>query len=67
MARFLPISCVVLALALAPSPAAAAVDLIGTWFVLIHYRDSMTANPDSDRWEDKVWKIEQKGSRLQWT
>ena len=67
MARFLPLSCVVLALALAPSPAAAAVDLIGTWFVLIHYRDSMTANPDSDRWEDKVWKIEQKGSRLQWT
>ena len=67
MARFLPLSCVVLALALAPSPAAAAVDLIGTWFVLIHYRDSMTANPDSDRWEDKVWKIEQKGSRLQWS
>jgi hypothetical protein len=53
----------------APLPAAAAepIDLIGTWFVLIHYRDSATANPDSDRWEDKVWKFEQKGSRLVWS
>ncbi|MEE2674527.1 MAG: hypothetical protein VX466_12075 [Myxococcota bacterium] len=67
MARFLPVSLVALALALGPSPVFAAVDLVGTWFVLIHYRDSMTANPDSDRWEDKVWKIEQKGSRLQWS
>ena len=71
MLRFLPVSLAVLALALAPLPAAAATatstDLVGTWFVLIHYRDSMTANPDSDRWADKVWKIEQKGSRLQWS
>jgi hypothetical protein len=43
------------------------VDMLGTWFVLIHYRDSITANPDSDRWEDKVWKIEKSGSRLKWT
>ncbi len=60
----------VLAALLWLSPASAAaetLDLIGTWFVLIHYRDSMTANPDADRWEDKVWKIEKKGSRLQWT
>ena len=52
------------------SPAAAVaedVDILGSWFVLIHYRDSMTANPDSDRWEDKVWKIEKAGSRLKWT
>jgi len=49
------------------APARAAVDLTGTWFVLIHYTDSATANPDADRWEDKVWKIEKKGSRLQWT
>lgn len=49
------------------APASAAVDLIGTWFVVIHYKDSMTANPDADRWEDKVWKIEKKGSRLKWT
>jgi len=67
MLRFLPPSWLALSLALAPAPVLAAVDLTGTWFVLIHYRDSMTANPDSDRWEDKVWKIEKKGSRLQWT
>ena len=66
MFRFIPVLLAVFALPLAPSSAVAAVDLIGTWFVLIHYRDSMTANPDSDRWEDKVWKIEEKGSRLQW-
>ena len=66
MFRLVPVSLAAFALASAPAPAAAAVDLIGTWFVLIHYRDSMTANPDSDRWEDKVWKIEKKGSRLQW-
>ena len=43
------------------------VDLIGSWFVLIHYRDSATANPDVDRWEDKVWTFETKGSRFHWT
>ena len=42
-------------------------DLVGTWFLLVHYRDSATANPDADRWEDKVWTIEKKGSRLHWT
>ena len=67
MLRFLPASCLAISLALAPASALATVDLTGTWFVLIHYRDSMTANPDSDRWEDKVWRIEKKGSRLQWT
>ena len=45
----------------------ARVDLIGSWFVLIHYRDSATANPDSDRWKDRVWTFEMKGSRLHWT
>lgn len=53
---------------LVPAPAAAQheVDLVGTWFVLIHYRDSATANPDSDRWQDKVWTFEKRGTRLQW-
>ncbi len=40
--------------------------LEGTWFVLVHYRDSQTANPDSDRWLDKVWTFEMRGSRLHW-
>jgi hypothetical protein len=42
-------------------------DLIGTWFVLIHYRDSATNNPDADRWEDRVWVFERSGSRIKWT
>ncbi len=40
--------------------------LEGTWFVLIHYRDVQTANPDADRWLDKVWTFEMRGSRLHW-
>ncbi len=45
----------------------ATVDLVGTWFVVMHYRDSATANPDVDRWEDRLWSFEPKGSRLNWT
>jgi hypothetical protein len=41
-------------------------DLEGTWFVLIHYRDSATKNATSDRWLDKVWTFELRGSRLHW-
>lgn len=41
-------------------------DLEGTWFVLIHYRDAATANPDKDRWLDRVWTFEMRGSRLHW-
>ena len=52
---------------LAPLSAQAEVDLLGTWYVLIHYKDSATNNPDVDRWLDRVWSIEKKGSRLQWT
>jgi hypothetical protein len=40
--------------------------LEGTWFVLVHYRDVQTANPDADRWLDKVWTFEMRGSRLHW-
>lgn len=42
-------------------------DLTGTWFVLIHYRDPGTANPDATRWKDFVWVFTQRGSRLEWT
>jgi hypothetical protein len=62
--------CTTLALAvssLTASAARAELDLLGSWFVLIHYRDSQTANPDADRWADKVWRLETKGSRLQWS
>ncbi len=41
-------------------------DLEGTWFVLIHYKDSATSNAKADRWLDKVWTFELRGSRLHW-
>ena len=52
-----------------PSAAVAAsdFDLMGTWYVLIHYRDEASSNPEVDRWEDRVWVFGNKGSRLSWT
>ena len=46
---------------------ALALDIEGTWFVLIHYQDPKSANPDAQRWGDRVWDFARKGSRLQWT
>ena len=42
-------------------------DLLGTWFVVAHYTDDSTANPDTMRWVDEVWVFQEKGSRLLWT
>ena len=42
-------------------------DLIGTWHVTVHYRDEASAIPEAERWDDKVWRFERRGSRLQWT
>ena len=50
-----------------PARAAAPIDLEGTWFVLIHYQDPKSANPDAMRWNDRVWNFARKGTRLQWT
>ncbi|MEE3332016.1 MAG: hypothetical protein VX246_14220 [Myxococcota bacterium] len=43
------------------------VDLVGTWHVLVHYTDSSSANPEIERWDDRLWVFEKKGSRLKWT
>ena len=43
------------------------VDILGTWYVLIHYQDPETANPDVMRWKDLVWVFSRQGDRLQWT
>ena len=43
------------------------VQLDGNWFVIVHYTDSSTANPDVTRWEDRAWNFERKGTRLQWS
>jgi len=42
-------------------------DLVGTWYVLVHYKDSDSAHPDRDRWEDRLWVFDKRGSRLNWT
>jgi hypothetical protein len=46
---------------------AEAVDLVDTWHVLIHYKDSQTENSERERWEDRIWVFEREGSRLKWT
>lgn len=52
--------------ALAAAPAAA-VDLEGTWYVLVHYKDDATNHPERERWEDRLWVFERDGERLSWT
>ncbi|MFQ5417693.1 MAG: hypothetical protein ACE5FL_11660 [Myxococcota bacterium] len=43
-----------------------AVDLIGSWHVLVHYTDDHTQDPTQLRWDDRVWVFERSGSRLRW-
>ena len=50
-----------------PAAASAALDLAGTWHVLVHYRDANSANPEAERWEDRLWVFEPSGDRLRWT
>ena len=58
---------VALLVAATPVTRAAALDLIGTWHVLVHYRDSATGYPEREHWEDRIWVFEREGSRLRWT
>jgi len=51
---------------LAVGAPAFAVDLIGTWFVLVHYKDSTTTHPERERWEDRIWEFKKVGDRLEW-
>jgi hypothetical protein len=66
MARLL-LGALALLVSAASTTPAAAVDLIGTWHVLIHYKDSVTEHPERERWEDRIWVFEEEGSRLRWT
>lgn len=54
------------AAALALAAPAGAVDLTGTWHVLVHYRDAAAKNADAPRWEDRVWVIDREADRLRW-
>jgi hypothetical protein len=42
------------------------IQLTGAWHVTIHFRDDASENPDTDRWDDKLWRFAQRGSRLEW-
>lgn len=62
--------CVGVALALPKSAAsdeAAGLELLGAWHLTIHYRDRASEDPDAKRWDDRLWRFEQRGSRLEWT
>jgi len=52
--------------ALCATAPAAALDLAGTWHLVVHYKDSAAPNPDAERWEDRVWVFERDGERLRW-
>jgi hypothetical protein len=43
---------------------AAAFDPVGTWYVLVHYRDLRSAQPEQDQWEDRLWVVEREGEAL---
>jgi hypothetical protein len=55
------------ALALAPADPARAFEPEGTWYVLVHFQDAGSGKPDAWRWEDRVWRFEPRGDRLEWT
>jgi hypothetical protein len=68
--------CILLALVLPVSAAAESdasggggegIELVGAWHLTIHYRDEASGNPEANRWDDRLWLFEKRGSRLQWT
>lgn len=56
-----------LAAALGFARDALAVTLDGFWYVLVHYQDGESNKPEQWRWDDRVWKFETKGDRLEWS
>jgi hypothetical protein len=53
-------------LALAPMASAEGMDLSGTWYVLVHYKDDVSGNANAMRWEDRVWVFDKSGDKLEW-
>jgi hypothetical protein len=51
----------VLLLLAAPAPA---LDIEGTWYVLVHYRDLRSGVPEQDQWEDRILRFEREGADL---
>jgi murein DD-endopeptidase MepM/ murein hydrolase activator NlpD len=64
MLRALPLLGLLLGLA---APAAAReLDLVGTWYLLLHYKDQNAGNPDEERCDDRLWVFQRNGRRLRW-
>ena len=47
--------------------AAEPLPLLGTWHVLIHYRDASSPRPTQWRWEDRVWEFRTVDDQVVWT
>jgi hypothetical protein len=60
-------SLLALAIGGAQDARAEAVELEGTWHVLVHFRDSAATNAEEERWEDRVWVFAREGGELRWT
>jgi hypothetical protein len=60
-------ACAIALACLIAAPSARAVELEGTWYLLVHYRDASSANPGALRWEDRIWHFQREGERLLWT
>ena len=42
--------------------AARGFELEGVWYVLVHYRDLRSAQPELDQWEDRAFVFERDGT-----
>jgi hypothetical protein len=49
-----------------PAFGESAVDLVGTWHVLVHYKDDNAPHPERERWDDRIWVFDRVGDRLRW-
>lgn len=41
-------------------------DLLGTWYLLVHYQDRTSQSPERWHWEDRIWVIEDERAALRW-
>jgi hypothetical protein len=67
IAQGLPVSAAAESAESAASIGVAGITLDGAWYLTIHYRDEASADPDADRWDDRLWLFEKRGSRMHWT
>jgi len=63
--RSLAAACLALCALLAPVRALA-LDLTGTWYLLIHYTDDTAHDPKQPRWDERLWTFAPKGAQLEW-